>query len=73
MLGRKPVFPGSDTLQQLRLIVNKVGVNAADLDWVPHRRAAEYVRDLAQASSVDTDWKVLALAQRVGVSRRSDT
>ena len=48
MLGRKPFLPGRDYLQQVRLIVERIGADAADLDMIEHEQAREYVQAVAE-------------------------
>jgi len=47
LLGRKALFPGSDYLEQLRLIISKVGSPAKeDLDLIPTPAARSYIEGL---------------------------
>lgn len=48
MLGRRPFLPGRDYLQQVRLIVERIGADAADLDTIEHEQAREYVQVVAE-------------------------
>eukprot|EP00966_Prymnesium_polylepis_P125252 2896539-Prymnesium_polylepis.1 len=72
MLGRQPLFPGRDTLQQIRLLVATLGIGPdASLDWIPDARAAEYVRTLGVGTTAITlaDWAVRAPPPRGPASR----
>lgn len=45
MLGRKPLFPGKDYVEQLKLIVNILGMpTEEDMAFVKSERAKEYIR-----------------------------
>ncbi|XP_078439105.1 mitogen-activated protein kinase 4-like [Wolffia australiana] len=47
LLGRRPIFPGSDCLNQLKLIVNVLGTIAdADLDFIDNPKARKYIKSL---------------------------
>ncbi|CAA6661167.1 unnamed protein product [Spirodela intermedia] len=42
LLGRKPIFPGTDCLNQLKLIVNILGtINDADLEFIDNPKAQD--------------------------------
>eukprot|EP00456_Euglypha_rotunda_P070017 TRINITY_DN6189_c0_g1_i20.p1 TRINITY_DN6189_c0_g1~~TRINITY_DN6189_c0_g1_i20.p1 ORF type:complete len:329 (-),score=63.97 TRINITY_DN6189_c0_g1_i20:251-1237(-) len=58
LLGRKALFPGQDYLEQLRLIISKVGSpTKEDLDAIPTPAARSYIEGLgAQKKAV---WKDL--------------
>lgn len=45
MLGRRPVFPGKDYIDQLKLICKALGSpSEAEMAFVHHERAREYIR-----------------------------
>ncbi|XP_020251512.1 mitogen-activated protein kinase 4-like [Asparagus officinalis] len=47
LLGRKPIFPGTECLNQLKLIVNVLGtVNDADLGFIDNPKARKYIKTL---------------------------
>ncbi|KAK1603396.1 hypothetical protein QYE76_059179 [Lolium multiflorum] len=47
LLGRKPIFPGTDSLNQLKLIVNVLGtMSYGDLEFVDNHRARKYIKSL---------------------------
>ena len=53
MLGRKPLFQGRDALQQLRLIVQTLGVSASELEWIPHAKAVEFISAMGFQPAVE--------------------
>jgi len=57
MLGRRVLFQGRDTLQQLRIVVQTLGVATDELSWIPHAKAVEYICSLGEQSPVD--WPAL--------------
>lgn len=47
ILGRKPIFPGTDTLTQLKLIVSVLGTQPeVDLDFIDNAKARMFVRSI---------------------------
>ncbi|KAG1368113.1 Mitogen-activated protein kinase 3 [Cocos nucifera] len=47
LLGRKPIFPGTECLNQLRLIINVLGtMNDADLGFIDNQKARKYIKSL---------------------------
>lgn len=45
LLARKPIFPGKDYIQQLRLIINLIGTpDESDLQFIQHPRARSYIQ-----------------------------
>ncbi|XP_042040521.1 mitogen-activated protein kinase 7-like isoform X1 [Salvia splendens] len=47
ILGRKPIFPGTDSLSQLRLIISVLGSQPeADLEFIDNAKARAYVQSL---------------------------
>ncbi|XP_008792811.1 mitogen-activated protein kinase 3-like isoform X2 [Phoenix dactylifera] len=47
LLGRKPIFPGTECLNQLRLIINVLGtMNDADVDFIDNPKARKYIKSL---------------------------
>ncbi|KAG6408821.1 hypothetical protein SASPL_131846 [Salvia splendens] len=47
LLGRKPIFPGTECLNQLKLIVNILGSQKEDdLDFIDNPKAKKYIRTL---------------------------
>ena len=47
LLGRKPIFQGTECLDQLKLIVNVLGtVSDADLGFIDNPKARKYVKSL---------------------------
>jgi len=60
LLLRRPLFPGTDYVDQLKKIVAVLGGPAADdeLSWVPSPRARSYLRSLP-ASPTPPDWPAL--------------
>jgi serine/threonine protein kinase len=58
LLGRRPLFPGSDYLEQLRLIISKVGSpEKEDLEAIPTPAARSYIESLGKIKK--TPWKQL--------------
>jgi serine/threonine protein kinase len=58
LLGRKPLFPGSDYLEQLRLIINRIGSpSSEDLADVPTPAARSYIESLGNIPKAN--WKLL--------------
>jgi len=49
MLGKRALLPGRDTLQQLRMIVECLGVRAEeDLEFISNPKAAQYIRAISK-------------------------
>ncbi|ONK69850.1 uncharacterized protein A4U43_C05F27420 [Asparagus officinalis] len=47
LLGRKPIFPGTECLNQLKLIVNVLGtLDDADLSFIDNPKAHRYIKSL---------------------------
>ncbi|GLU04489.1 hypothetical protein SLE2022_216320 [Rubroshorea leprosula] len=47
LLGRKPLFPGTDCLNQLKLIINVLGSQREeDLEFIDNRKAKTYIKSL---------------------------
>lgn len=47
ILGRKPIFPGTECLNQLKLIINVLGTqNEADLQFIDNPKARKYIKSL---------------------------
>lgn len=47
LLGRKPVFPGTECLNQLKLILNVLGtMNDSDIAFIDNPKARKYIRSL---------------------------
>ncbi|KAK1266525.1 Mitogen-activated protein kinase 4 [Acorus gramineus] len=47
LLGRKPIFPGTECLNQLKLIVNVLGsISEADLGFIDNPKARKYIKSL---------------------------
>jgi mitogen-activated protein kinase 1/3 len=54
MLGRKPMFPGSDYIHQLKLIMKCVGTpNDEGLAFVTNQKARRFVQNLPRYEAVD--------------------
>lgn len=54
MLGRKPMFPGSDYIHQLKLIMKVVGTpNEANLGFVSNQKARKFVLNLPKYEAVN--------------------
>ena len=58
MLGRTPLFPGRDTLQQIQLLTSVLCVGSDELGWITDGKAADYVRALLRSKgrTEPTDW-----------------
>jgi len=51
LLGRKPIFPGKDYINQLKLIVNVLGSpDEDDLDFIESQKARSYIKSLPVTS-----------------------
>jgi mitogen-activated protein kinase 1/3 len=47
ILGRKPIFPGTECLNQLKLIIDVLGSqNEADLNFIDNQKARKFIRSL---------------------------
>ncbi|XP_039121847.1 mitogen-activated protein kinase 4 [Dioscorea cayenensis subsp. rotundata] len=47
LLGRKPIFPGTECLNQLKLIINVLGTRTdADLGFIDNPKARKYIKSL---------------------------
>ncbi|KAM3276657.1 hypothetical protein ACQJBY_044830 [Aegilops geniculata] len=47
LLGRKSIFPGTDCLNQLKLIVNVLGtMSGADLKFIENKKTRKYIKSL---------------------------
>lgn len=47
ILGRKPIFPGTECLNQLKLIINVLGSQQeADLEFIDNPKARKYIKTL---------------------------
>jgi mitogen-activated protein kinase 1/3 len=58
LMGRRPLFPGSDYLEQLRLIISKVGSpDKEDLEAIPTPAARSFIESLGKVKK--TPWKQL--------------
>ncbi|CAN0861592.1 Mitogen-activated protein kinase 7 [Linum grandiflorum] len=53
ILGRKPIFPGTECLNQLKLIINVLGSpQDADLQFIENSKARRYIETLAHSRGV---------------------
>uniref|UniRef100_A0A1D1Z1I2 Mitogen-activated protein kinase n=1 Tax=Anthurium amnicola TaxID=1678845 RepID=A0A1D1Z1I2_9ARAE len=53
LLGRKPIFPGNDCLNQLKLIVNILGtIGDADIGFIDNPKARKYIKSLPYAPGI---------------------
>ncbi|KAK1611850.1 hypothetical protein QYE76_035523 [Lolium multiflorum] len=53
LLGRKTIFPGTDCLGQLKLIVNVLGsMNDGDLEFIDSLRGRNYIKSLPHAPGI---------------------
>jgi len=51
LLGRKPIFPGKDYINQLKLIINVLGSpDEDDLDFIESQKARSYIKSLPVTS-----------------------
>jgi len=58
LMGRRPLFPGGDYLEQLRLIISKVGSpEKEDLEAIPTPAARTFIESLGKVKK--TPWKQL--------------
>jgi mitogen-activated protein kinase 1/3 len=45
ILGRKPIFPGKDSLDQMKLIVNVLGSqHESDLEFIDNPKAKRFIK-----------------------------
>ncbi|GJM90200.1 hypothetical protein PR202_ga06458 [Eleusine coracana subsp. coracana] len=53
LLGRKPIFPGTECLNQLKLIVNVLGtMSESDLEFIDNAKARRYIKSLPYTPGV---------------------
>ncbi|KAF5753002.1 Mitogen-activated protein kinase 7 [Tripterygium wilfordii] len=53
ILGRKPIFPGTECLNQLKLIINVLGnQHEADLEFIDNRKAKNYIKSLPYSRGI---------------------
>ncbi|RRT70567.1 hypothetical protein BHE74_00017973 [Ensete ventricosum] len=53
LLGRKPIFPGTECLNQLKLIVNILGtMSDADIGFIDNPKARKYIKSLPYTPGV---------------------
>lgn len=53
LLGRKPIFPGTECLNQLKLIVNVIGtISEADLGFIDNPKARKYINSLPYSPGI---------------------
>jgi mitogen-activated protein kinase 1/2 len=53
LLGRKPIFPGTECLNQLKLIVNVLGtMSESDLEFIDNPKARRYIKSLPYTPGV---------------------
>ncbi|VAI34505.1 unnamed protein product [Triticum turgidum subsp. durum] len=53
LLGRKSIFPGTDCLNQLKLIVNVLGtMSDDDLEFIDNMKARKYIKSLSYADGI---------------------
>ncbi|GMH06499.1 hypothetical protein Nepgr_008339 [Nepenthes gracilis] len=73
ILGRKPIFPGAESLNQLKLIIDVLGSqHDADLDFIDNPRTMNYIRSLPYSRGIhlsclypDADPLAIDLLQRM--------
>lgn len=54
LLGRKPIFPGTECLGQLKLIVNVLGSQRdGDLDFIVNPRARKFIKSLPYSRGIE--------------------
>ncbi|KAM7524125.1 hypothetical protein LguiA_014027 [Lonicera macranthoides] len=54
LLGRKPIFPGTECLGQLKLIVNILGSQReGDLDFIVNPRARKFIKSLPYSRGIE--------------------
>ncbi|AES70610.1 mitogen-activated protein kinase 7 [Medicago truncatula] len=46
MLGRKPIFPGKDSLHQMKLIISVLGSQKSDLDLIVNPKTKAFIKSL---------------------------
>ncbi|KAJ6794404.1 mitogen-activated protein kinase 4 [Iris pallida] len=53
LLGRRPIFPGTECLNQLKLIVDVLGtMSDADLSFVDNPKARKYIKSLSYSPAI---------------------
>ncbi|GMH24568.1 hypothetical protein Nepgr_026411 [Nepenthes gracilis] len=53
IIGRKPIFPGTESLNQLKLIIDVLGTqHISDLDFITNPRAMRYIRSLPYSKGI---------------------
>lgn len=53
LLGRKPIFPGTECLNQLKLIINVLGtMDDADLNFIDNPKARKYIKTLPYTPAI---------------------
>ncbi|XP_065881894.1 mitogen-activated protein kinase homolog NTF3 [Euphorbia lathyris] len=53
LLGRKPIFPGTECLNQLKLIINILGKQKEeDLEFIDNNKAKKYIRTLPYSPGI---------------------
>ncbi|KAG6645682.1 hypothetical protein I3843_08G132700 [Carya illinoinensis] len=53
ILGRKPIFPGEDYLNQLKLIINVLGSqHKADLEFIDNPKSRKYIKSLPHSGGM---------------------
>ncbi|XP_042425010.1 mitogen-activated protein kinase 4-like [Zingiber officinale] len=53
LLGRKPIFPGTECLNQLKLIINVLGtMGDSDISFIDNPKACKYIKSLPYTPSI---------------------
>ncbi|PKU61906.1 Mitogen-activated protein kinase 3 [Dendrobium catenatum] len=53
LLGRKPIFPGTECLNQLKLIINVLGtMNANDIGFIDNPKARRFIKSLSYTPGI---------------------
>lgn len=53
LLGRKPIFPGTECLSQLKLIINVLGtMSEADIAFIDNPKARRYIKSLQDSPGI---------------------
>ena len=53
ILGRKPIFPGTESLNQVKLIINVLGSQReADLDFIDNTKARRFIKSLPYSRGI---------------------
>ncbi|PKA65278.1 Mitogen-activated protein kinase 4 [Apostasia shenzhenica] len=56
LLGRKPIFPGTECLNQLKLIINVLGtMSDAELAFIDNPKARKYIKSLPYTPGIPLD------------------